>query len=425
MILQGSQRGGAKNLAQHLLKEENDHVEVHEIRGFIADDLQGAFNEAYALSRGTKAKQYLFSLSLNPPPEERVSTEAFEDAINRAERKLGLDDQPRAIVFHSKNERLHAHVVWSRIDPGGMKAIQLSHTKNKLMDVSRELYLEHGWKMPGGMTKTEDADPRNFTLAQWQQAKRQKKDPRAIKEAFQDSWAISDSGPAFANALEERGYFLARGDKKFVALDIKGEIYAVSKWVGVKEREAREKLSNCTSIGNIESARLKMASQMEQRLSELQDKEQKIIQTRLKELEAEKRRVKLEQQKALATLKEKQRKRWEAEVRERQERYAKGFRGFIHVLTGQKQKITDRNEKDAYGALTRDRAEKDNLVQRQLEERRKRDARSKRLSSYKEIRGQAMGIDRSQFELMMQKGKEKNDMTKEMSNSRNQNPSLD
>ena len=30
MILVGSQRGGAKNLALHLMKDENEHVAVHE-----------------------------------------------------------------------------------------------------------------------------------------------------------------------------------------------------------------------------------------------------------------------------------------------------------------------------------------------------------------------------------------------------------
>ena len=40
MILKGSQRGGAKQLGLHLLRtEENEHVELHDIRGFVADDL--------------------------------------------------------------------------------------------------------------------------------------------------------------------------------------------------------------------------------------------------------------------------------------------------------------------------------------------------------------------------------------------------
>lgn len=44
MILKASQRGGSKQLALHLLKtEENEHVHVHELRGFMAEDLQSAF----------------------------------------------------------------------------------------------------------------------------------------------------------------------------------------------------------------------------------------------------------------------------------------------------------------------------------------------------------------------------------------------
>ena len=56
MILVGNQRGGAKNLADHLLKEENDHVTVHEVRGFATTDLTKALQESYAVSRGTKCK---------------------------------------------------------------------------------------------------------------------------------------------------------------------------------------------------------------------------------------------------------------------------------------------------------------------------------------------------------------------------------
>ena len=57
MILHGNQRGGARDLALHLLKDENEHVEIHELRGFVSGNLISALNEAYAVSRGTKARQ--------------------------------------------------------------------------------------------------------------------------------------------------------------------------------------------------------------------------------------------------------------------------------------------------------------------------------------------------------------------------------
>lgn len=178
MILKGSQRGGARQLATHLLNaRDNEHIEVHELRGFSADDLHGAFQEIEAVSRGTRAKQPLFSLSLNPPPREHVSAEAFEAAIEAAEKKLGLQGQPRAIVFHEKEGRRHAHVVWSRIDAERMKAIHLPHFKHKLQDVSRQLYREHGWAMPRGLADSKERNPLNFTRAEWEQAKRARQDP--------------------------------------------------------------------------------------------------------------------------------------------------------------------------------------------------------------------------------------------------------
>ena len=102
MILNGNQRGGAKDLALHLLKDENDDVEIHEIRGFASDNLVSTLNEAYAIIRGTRCKQFLYSLSLNPPKKENVDTESFEGAIDQVEEKLGLGGQPRVVVFHDK-----------------------------------------------------------------------------------------------------------------------------------------------------------------------------------------------------------------------------------------------------------------------------------------------------------------------------------
>jgi hypothetical protein len=221
MILVGNQRGEAKNLALHLLKDENEHVEVHEIRGFASQNLISALKEADAISRATRCKQFLFSLSLNPPPQENVPIEDFEDAINRVESRFGLEGQPRAIVFHEKEGRRHCHAVWSRIDAKELKAVPLAFTKKKLQEVARELYLEHGWTMPRGLAVNHECDPRNFSLAEWQQAKRTGNDPRLIKAAFQDAWAISDSRTALISALEERGFKAARGDRRgFVAVDL-------------------------------------------------------------------------------------------------------------------------------------------------------------------------------------------------------------
>lgn len=167
MILHGNARGGARDLARHLLKDENEHIDVHELRGFLSDDLPSALNEAYLVSKATRARKFLYSLSLNPPEGEKVHTGAFLKAISQVEKTLNLKHQPRAIVFHEKKGRRHCHVVWSRIDAARMKAIPISNDWPKLAAVSRSLFNEHGWRMPPGLIDRENRDPKNFTMAQW------------------------------------------------------------------------------------------------------------------------------------------------------------------------------------------------------------------------------------------------------------------
>ncbi len=118
--------------------------------GFASDDLGGALKEVEATSKGTRCQKYLYSLSLNPPANAKVDTSDFESAIEQAEKRLGLAGQPRAVVFHEKDDRRNCHVVWSRIDTESMKAIPISFPKLKLKELAKDLYLEHGWDLPKG-----------------------------------------------------------------------------------------------------------------------------------------------------------------------------------------------------------------------------------------------------------------------------------
>lgn len=370
MILVGNQRGGAKDLAMHLMKDENDYVTVHEVRGFASENLQDALHEAYAVSRGTKCKQFLFSLSLNPPKEAEVETTYFEDAIDRAEQNLGLNGQPRAIVFHEKDGRRHAHAVWSRIKVDEMKAVQLSFTKRKLQTLSRDLYLENGWKMPHGLANPTKSDPRNFTLAEWQQAKRINKDPREIKKAFQDAWAISDSKVAFQYALEEHGYRLARGDRRgFVGIDYRGEVFSIPRQAGVKTKQVRERLGDENDLPSVEAVQSQIAADMLTAVQRLQ-----------KELDAKEARRKEQFEAHRQKLVEKQRKDRESqeqglaqrkfkETTERQARFRRGLRGLWDRLNGTHKQTQKRNEIEAQNAMRRDRREQDQLIQRQLRDR--------------------------------------------------------
>jgi Relaxase/Mobilisation nuclease domain len=371
VILKGSQRGGSKQLALHLLKtEENEHVEVHELRGFVGADLQAALHEAYAVSKGTRATQFLFSLSLNPPAPERVSIEEFEAAIDQVEEKLGLDGQPRAVVFHEKNGRRHAHVVWSRIDTEHMKAINLPHYKLKLRDVSRALYLEHGWALPRGLVNSRERDPKNFTRDEWEQAKRADQDPRALKGLFRECWLISDSKAAFAQALKSRGYTLARGDRRgHVAVDFRGEVYAIAKWAGLRTKDVRDRLGDGKDLPSVEQAQDANASRMTDMLRRHVAQAEAAFRKKTEAL-AEKRTVIVERQRReRAELDRNQQERTARESAERAKRLSKGFRGLWDRLTGAYGKTARQNEIEAWESLKRDRREKDALIEAHLDQR--------------------------------------------------------
>ncbi len=376
MILVGNQRGGAKDLASHLLKQENERVEVHELRGFVADDLHGAFRESHAISRGTKCKQFLFSLSLNPPKGAEVSNEEFIQAVDRAEAKLGLTGQPRAVVFHDKRgedgePRRHAHAVWSRIDIDEMKAVHLSHSKRKLQDVSRDLYLEHGWTMPRGLAVTGERDPRNFSLAEWQQARRIKEDPREIKAAFRDAWAISDSKAAFTHALQERGYWLARGDRRgYVAVDRRGEIYALAKWAGVKTKAVRERLGDLDALPSVADTKIEIARAMREKMEAFQREVAEKEARKREEAEAKRAALKDRQEAERGAFREAARLRRDAEEQERRNRLRGWLAGLWDRIRGERKRTQDRNAQEAEAARRRDKAERDKLIANQLSQRR-------------------------------------------------------
>ena len=397
MILVGSQRGGAGDLARHLLKEENEHVLVHEVRGFAAEDLHGAFKEVEATARGTQCQKFLFSLSLNAPPGERATTEDYEQAISKVEAKLGLANQPRAIVFHEKDGRRHCHAVWSRIDGQEMKAIPLSYSKLKLQEVSRELFLQHEWTMPRGLLHSRDRDPRNLTLAEWQQAKRTGQDPREVKALIQDCWTASDNRQSLQAALREQGLRLARGERRgHVVIDRQGETYALARWAGVKTKEVKAKIGAPSLLPAIEDARADLARDEVTGLEKLRREQAKRTKALHDKLQTEKRAQIEKHRQERDAFNAKLRQRSEGEARERQARLRTGMRGWLDRLTGQRTKTIKQNEMEALKALQRDRHLSDEFAFRQIEARRQTEQRHKAALDRVRNLGGEIGKDRKQ-----------------------------
>lgn len=373
MILKGSQRGGASQLARHLLNaEENEHVEVYELRGFATTrSLSSALREVVAISKGTRCQQMLFSLSVNPPEDEAVNIAEFEAAIDRAEEALGLTDQPRAIVFHEKEGRRHAHVVWSRIDTDEMKAINHSHFKMKLKDLSKDLFLQYGWDLPEGFKDRSLCDPMTFSRAEWQQAKRAKQDPKQLKAMFKECWKASDNRTAFRSALEEKGFFLANGRRGLVAVDYHGEVYAISRWSGQKAKSVRAKLGDPSSLPSVEKTKDLISQRMTGLIKRYILDAETALETQKAAFHLKKAQIKERHCAARQKLIEQQAERWADETVARAGRFRTGIAGAWDWLTGKSKKIAKENEEEAYQAVKRDDKEREEQRQAQLNERRK------------------------------------------------------
>lgn len=249
MILKGSQRGNGGDLAIHLMNGyDNERVEIAEIHGTVADDLHGAFAEFEAVAAGTRAKQPLYSLSINPSAP--LTRDQYHEAIAEIEQRLGLAGQPRAIVFHVKNGREHCHVVWSRIDAEKMRAIHMAHDRRRLCDLSCELAHKYGLELPPGLKAWEkkqrfEKQKLEPTLAENAQAAKTGISPEQRRKEITAAYERSDSAEGFRAALAQQGYILARGDRRgFVVVDKFADVHSLSRYVdGHTARQIKQKLA--------------------------------------------------------------------------------------------------------------------------------------------------------------------------------------
>ncbi len=280
MILKGTQRGHGANLATHLLNtRDNDHVDVIQLRGVAADDLHGAFLEIEATAHGTKCQQPFFQVIVNPPETANLTRAQFMAAFDKIDRDMGFTDHARVIIFHEKQGREHAHVIYSRIyvsetyEIGAkvgqarpepvVKARNMDFFKARLRQISQDLHRDFGLDMPDGLKHSQSRDPLNFGLAEWQQSKRLGEDPRALKRLIGEAYQFADSASAFNAALEHHAMQLERGDRRgFVVLHHSGEALPLHRYLGVRQKDIRGRLGMPEHVQTIDQAQSILRAQM-------------------------------------------------------------------------------------------------------------------------------------------------------------------
>ena len=261
--------------------------------------------------------------------------------------------------------------MWSRIDADTMTAKPLPFFKSKLRDIAKGLYLEHGWSLPRGFMDKEQRDPRNFDLTQWQQAKRMGRDPAALKEAIQECWSTSDNRDSFASALEQRGLYLAKGDRRAnVAVTFEGEILSLSRMTGRKTKEIVARVGPPEELRSVEETKGHIAATISPKLRHLLKETEQARQRDMEPLEAKRLAMRAEHRLHRRTLVKTQSLRSQAEAVQRAGRLRKGVAGLWDRLTGKRKERLQLNEAEAINGHIRDRTELHELVQHQLAERR-------------------------------------------------------
>jgi hypothetical protein len=250
VVIKGNPRGSPGGLADHLKRTDtNERMEVKELRGVVAQDLDGALREMDAHGAALRTTRTLYHASINTRADERLTDEQRSHAIDQLEAKLDLTGQARAVVVHETEGREHCHVVWARTDLDHMRAIRCDHNYRKHEEVARALEQEFGHaRVQGAHVGREGAErpQRTPSHAEMQQAERTGLTPAEAKEQITAIWQRTDSGKAFAAALEESGWTLARGDKRdFVVLDPHGETHSLARRVdGAKAKDVRERMAD-------------------------------------------------------------------------------------------------------------------------------------------------------------------------------------
>ncbi len=303
MIPFANQRGLGQDLATHLMNEQdNEYMEVAQVRGAIAQDLHGAFAEWEAQAHAlTRCKNYLYSLSVNPWEDGygRLTREQYFAYIDAVEERLGLVGQARAVVFHIKNEREHAHVVWSRIDADEGKARHLAFDHDKLMMVTRQFAREHGLRLPEGYEAHHEKKRAQLSLYEQHQQNETGISREERMAQVTAAWRQSDSARAFVRALEEQGYILASDKRPYVLVDLHGHMNSLPKLIDdrqVRTNEVRaflEKEFPSAELPRVDEAR-KLAADHRKAIDDFEKASIKTAQLqRLKVRQAE-RRSKLE-----------------------------------------------------------------------------------------------------------------------------------
>lgn len=235
MIIKGGSVGSVAYWSKHLMRDDtNTRAELKDVRGLLADDVGAALRQMEAVASGSRSQgDFMYQANINPRDHERLTDEQWQQAVDTLEKNLGLEGHQRIVVEHEKEDRVHRHVVWNRVDADTMRIADMSWNYYTHERTSRELEERfdlartkslHGEHRPDGRPER--------APEMWEERAKERGgiDRDAMKAELTELWRATDSGKAFQSAIEEQGYMLARGDRRnFVVMDQAGTAHSLAR----------------------------------------------------------------------------------------------------------------------------------------------------------------------------------------------------
>ncbi len=288
MIIKSSQRAGHAELAAHLVKHQDidgtpQTVTISGSRQLpINDNVRDALRIMQVMAKSSaRCRKDIFHISLSP--DQSMSDDDWDTAWMLYEKEFGLSHLAYIEVTHDKGDRpKHRHRCYERVSVETGKAVHLAHTRIRNEKVAREIEFTLGHNLTVGKhnrtvmlqlaaegredivawMKHHHAHDRPRPVAQRdhkdeQMQKRLSLSVDQVKADLKQCFENASAGHSFQVAIAEKGYLLAKGDKRqYVVLDASGGLHSPRRRIGQKAKVINDKLadlepSNLPSVAEV------------------------------------------------------------------------------------------------------------------------------------------------------------------------------
>lgn len=248
MVIRGNSRGNTRQLSHYLLaKKDNEAIRILDVNGQInpqAEDLHRSIFLMGVSAELSKSEKGLYHAQINPAIGEDTAMldDHWLQAADILGKQLGLEQQSRAIVLHTKKGRTHAHVVWERYDHTAQRMVSDSFSRLAQDRARKEM---------------------EATFGQAQTPHRNKHRPE-LKASLSALWHQTGTGAQFVKAARQNGYIISEGSGRspYMVVDENGRSYDLTRQLqGVRLKEVRQRLRNETLLGEKDAIALARKNQ--------------------------------------------------------------------------------------------------------------------------------------------------------------------